>query len=140
MTFLIDPIESHPPHAFALSEIKAFMRLVPAELKRDVNLVRLHNGNRHTAAHWIAIFSRLEERLVIASRGINRDRVMEAIIRELARRNLPESDAWRLQLPQSVIETHTRRIFAAVKPQVTAPLQWNRIKLCYVKPHLADTQ
>ena len=72
----------------------------------------------------------------MASRGVDREREMEEIIRELVGRDFSESDAWRLQLLQSVIERHTRQILADAKPKMPPPLQRNRLKLRPVKPRI----
>jgi hypothetical protein len=61
MKSVIDKIEAHPPHAFSPPELRAFLRLLPAELLRDVGMVRLSSAIEHSAALRVASFSRLEK-------------------------------------------------------------------------------
>lgn len=136
MKITIDKIEAHPPHAFSADELRAFLRMVPRELLRDVSTVRLSNAQKYSGFRDVASFSRFSRRLVIASRGISRDDSMRQVIRCLVRENfLRASDNGFGHRPilEGEIEAFIAQLFTAISQQMPAPPYWNRVELRYVR-------
>ncbi len=136
MKIVIDKIEANPPHAFSPRELREFLRLLPAELLRDVTLVRLSSAIEHSASMYVANFSRLTRRLVIISRTISRDVAMLAVIRCLVGCNWPRPSEYGQgpsELPKSDIERISGELLARLKPQMPSPPHWNLAELKYVE-------
>lgn len=135
MKTVIDRIEAHPPHAFSPQEFRAFLRLLPAELLRDVTMVRLSSAIEPSAARAVARFSRLERRLVIVSRGVSRDVAMLEVMRCLIRNNLGRPASYgrgSFPLSSASVDSLAKDLFARVSPRLPVPPHWSRLHLKYL--------
>jgi len=135
MKTVIDKIEAHPPHAFSPAELRAFLRLLPLELLRDVAMVRLSSAIGHSAAVHVASFSRLERRLVIVSRSVSRDTAMLEVMRCLIRSNSLRTASYGrgpIALSNAKVESTAKELFARVAPRMPAAPHWSRLHLKYV--------
>lgn len=135
MKLVIDKIDAHPPHAFSSGEFRAFMRLVPVELWRDVALVRLSSAAVPRVTPAVASFSRLERRLVIASRNVSRDVVMLEVLRCLIANNLSRPASYGrgpVKLPRARVDRMAKDLLAQIAPQMPAPAHWSRLHLKYL--------
>ena len=135
MRVVIDKIEANPPHALSPVELRTFLRLMPGELKRDVAMVRLSSAVEHSASWSVAAFSRLEQRLVIASRRVSRDVAMLEVLRCLVRKNWRrherDRDNWSLP-PQAAIDARAKELFAQISAQMPIAPHWSRVHLKYM--------
>lgn len=135
MKTVIDKIEAHPPHAFSPQEFRAFLRLLPAELLRDVAMVRLSSAIRPSAPREVARFSRLEGRLVIASRSVSRDvamlEVMRCLIRNSSRRPASYGQG-SFPLSRANVDSLAKDLFARVSHRMPVPPHWSRLHLKYL--------
>ena len=135
MKTVVDPIKAHPPHAFSPVEFRVFLRLLPSELLRDVDMVRLSAAIEHSAVITIASFSRLERRLVIVSRGVSRDIAMLEVMRCLIGSNMSRPANYGrgpVELSKSSVEEVVQDLFARVLPLMPAAPQWSRLHLKYL--------
>jgi hypothetical protein len=141
MKIVIDKIEAHPPHAFSPPELRAFLRLLPAELLRDVALVRLSSAIEHSAARYLARFSRHERRLVIISRGVSRDDAMLEVSRCLIRANLRRPASYgggTLSLLTADVDAAAKDVFMRVSPLMPVAPRWSRVQLKYLSLQKRD--
>ena len=135
MKIVVDKIEAHPPHAFSPQELRAFLRLLPGELLRDVAIVRLSSAIEYSAAIHIAAFSRLERRLVIVSRRVSRDDAMLAVLRCLIESNVQRLAAYGCgpgSLPMPSIHTMAKELFASIAHRMPDAPRWSRLQLKYL--------
>lgn len=135
MKIVVDKIEAHPPHAFSPAELRAFLRLLPAELLRDVTMVRLSSAIEYSAATRVAAFSRLERRLVIVSRRVSRDAAMLAVMRCLIESNLQRPTGYgcgAVPLSSASIESQAKELFTSVAPRMPEAPHWSRLHLRYL--------
>jgi hypothetical protein len=135
MKTVIDKIEAHPPHAFSPGELRAFLRLLPAELLRDVEMVRLSSAIEHSAAIRVASFSRLERRLVIVSRSVSRDTAMHEVLSCLIESNSrrpPSYGGGATALPSAKVKSTAKELFLRIAPRMPDAPHWSRLHLKYV--------
>lgn len=135
MKIVIDKVEAHPPHAFSPPELRAFLRLLPAELLQDVAMVRLSSAIEHSAARYLARFSRHERRLVIISRGVSRGDAMLEVMRCLIRANLRRPASYgggALSLSTADVDAAAEELFTRVSPLMPVAPRWSRVLLKYV--------
>jgi hypothetical protein len=136
MKTVIDKIDAHPPHAFSPLELRAFLRLLPVELLRDIEVVRLSSAVEHSATQRVASFSKLERRLVIVSRSVTREVAMLEVMRCLIESNLRGPANYgrgSIPLSGSKIENIAQDLFAQVSPLMPVPPHWSRANLRYIK-------
>jgi hypothetical protein len=135
MKTVIDKIEAHPPHAFSPPELRAFLRLLPAELLRDVAMVRLSSAMEHSASVHVARFSRLERRLVIVSRSVSRETAMLEVMRCLIRSNSSRPASYGcgpIALPSAKVDSFAKELFSRLAPRMPDAPHWSRVHLKYV--------
>ena len=99
MRITTDKIDSEVGHSFTAGEIRDLLSRLPTNWTADIETVRL-SSSMH--AWQIASFSKVTGRLVLCTRGKDKDVVFHAIARELFCRStqthpVPE---WKLSLKQ----------------------------------------
>jgi hypothetical protein len=135
MKIVIDQIEAHPPHAFSPLELRAFLRLLPKELLRDVAMVRLSSAMEYSASLGVARFSRLERRLVIISRCVSRDAAMLEVLRCLVDANMRRPANYGrgpVALSAANVEITAKELFAQVASRMPDAPRWSRLDLKYL--------
>ncbi len=83
MKIIVDKIDKHPGHALSRADIRLILSAVPqawTEAIRVVRLCSLHEDNPHV----IASFHPSDGSLMIRSRGFSKERVLRALLTELA--------------------------------------------------------
>src|SRR5258708_36498035 len=83
MKIIVDKLEAWPPHALSIEDVKAIMRVIPAEWSRYIHVVHLKatlpEHSRFARPVILSIF-----RLNICSRGLTKEAAQRDVLRELA--------------------------------------------------------
>lgn len=130
MRITTDKIDGKPEHSVSPAELRRALRRLPAEWVEDVKVVRLSSSMQS----WeVASFSGVTKRLVICSRGREKEEVFRATIRELylhSSRTHPTPE-WRLSSRQkeeldAKLHAHFREITAKEPNQTLQPTLLSR--------------
>jgi hypothetical protein len=76
-----DKIESGPPHALSVRDIRVIIKTVPLDWTREIKEIRISNSLEW---HSFTFFSRFDGCLTIVSRNSTKKRALAAVLSELA--------------------------------------------------------
>ena|SRR5688572_5978160 len=83
MKVIEDKVTIYPPHSLCKADIPVILSLLPAEWTAGIQTVRLSSSHGENP-HIIASFHPADGSLMIKSRGFTKDRVLRALLTELA--------------------------------------------------------